>query len=71
MKELATDLVVGRMKDATLQTQVSVRGGNIVIGYQNTATMRGFEVGYSPQAIQQFREILAAAYSVAIGKGLG
>lgn len=63
------DLTVGRMVEGVLQTQVSVRGGNIVIGYSNAATQRGFEVGYSVKAVEEFNDILAKAVKVAKGQG--
>jgi hypothetical protein len=67
--ELQKDLVVGRMIDGPLQTQVSLRGEVIVVAYSNTNTMRGFEVAYSIKAVHQLTELLFQAAKVARGVG--
>ena len=67
IQDVVPDLIVGRMIHGSLQTQVSVRGGNIVLGYANKG--RGFEVAYSPKAMEQFNDIVSQAVKVAKGQG--
>jgi len=64
---LRLDVTVGRMVEGTLSTEVSLRGGTVVIAYKNTATARGFEVSYSPTAAENFNDLVASAVKVARG----
>lgn len=68
VEQLKPDIVVGRMVEGMLQSQVSVRNGNVVLGFSNPATKRGFEVAFSPKAMREFADVCEAAAKVAEGK---
>lgn len=68
IQDLKFDTVIGRMSEGSLQTQVSVRNGNVVLGYSNPKTRRGFEVAYSPKAMREFADMCVSAAKVAEGK---
>lgn len=66
--KLSNDILVGRMIDGQLQTQVSVRGPVVVVGFYNRSTLRGFELSFSPKALLEFNELVQAAARLAEGK---
>lgn len=69
MNTLTPDVLVGSMVEGPLSTKISVRGGNIVLGYFNAYTLKGVEVTYSPGAIQKFNDLLSTAVRVSQGRG--
>lgn len=69
ISNVARDIVTGRITEGSLQTQISIRGETIILGYSNTATMRGFEVSYSPKALGQLIELLMKTATVVQGRG--
>lgn len=66
--QTSPDLVVGRLIDAGLQAQVSVRGGSTVV-LMLARDARGLEVSFTPKAARQLAEIVEAAAKVAEGRG--
>lgn len=68
VKEANPDVVVGRMIEGSLQSQVSIRGGNVIVAYSNSVKLRGFELGYSPKRATELAEMLLEAVRVAEGR---